>query len=206
MTFQIICISWSLFSLLLPNWSIRNKIQQSLAEYKFSQNTAEKLIDSIHGNFTFTCIHTLRLQKRGFLYETGFLPGHTLFGFWVFFCFLPESVDCERKSLDFEGRTWNGGKCGAIHTKAYLGSITSRCSGNEPALLLLLGPVARSLVSPNRWLRGIKMYRFPWYLTLVSANHASSNPSLGRTERAAEIEPGWCRQQTNTLPRRPRGG
>ena len=25
--------------------------------------------------FTFTCIHTLHLQKRGFLYETGFLPG-----------------------------------------------------------------------------------------------------------------------------------
>ena len=39
-----------------------------------------------------------------------------------------------------------------------------------------LGPVARSLVSANLWLRGIKMYRFPWYLTLVSTNHASSNP------------------------------
>ena len=38
------------------------------------------------------------------------------------------------------------------------------------------GPVVRSLVSVNRWLRGIKTYRFPWYLTLVSANHASSNP------------------------------
>ena len=25
--------------------------------------------------FAFTCIHTLRLQKRGFLYQTGFLPG-----------------------------------------------------------------------------------------------------------------------------------
>ena len=37
------------------------------------------------------------------------------------------------------------------------------------------GPVVRSLVSANRWLRGIKTYRFPWYLTLVSANHASSN-------------------------------
>ena len=23
------------------------------------------------------------------------------------------------------------------------------------------------------------MYRFPWYLTLVSTNHASSNPGLG---------------------------
>ena len=42
----------------------------------------------------------------------------------------------------------------------------------------MLGPVARSLVSANRWLRGIKMYRFPWYLTLVSTNHASSNPGL----------------------------
>ena len=40
------------------------------------------------------------------------------------------------------------------------------------------GPVARSLVNANRWLRGIKMYRFPWYLTLVSTNHASSNPGL----------------------------
>ena len=38
------------------------------------------------------------------------------------------------------------------------------------------GPVARSLVNANRWLRGIKMYRFPRYLTLVSTNHASSNP------------------------------
>ena len=40
----------------------------------------------------------------------------------------------------------------------------------------LQGPVVRSLVSANRWLRGIKTHRFPWYLTLVSANHASSNP------------------------------
>ena len=42
-----------------------------------------------------------------------------------------------------------------------------------------LGPVVRSLVSANRWLRGPKTYRFPWYLTLVSASHASSNPGLG---------------------------
>ena len=41
-----------------------------------------------------------------------------------------------------------------------------------------LGPVARSPVSANRWLRGMKMNRFPWYLTLVSTNHASSNPGL----------------------------
>ena len=38
------------------------------------------------------------------------------------------------------------------------------------------GPVVRSLDSAIRWLRGIKTYRFLWYLTLVSANHASSNP------------------------------
>ena len=38
------------------------------------------------------------------------------------------------------------------------------------------GLVVRSLVSANRWLRGIKTYRFPWYLTLVSANHALRNP------------------------------
>ena len=37
-------------------------------------------------------------------------------------------------------------------------------------------PVAGSLVSANRWLRNTKTYRFPWYLTPVSANHASSNP------------------------------
>ena len=37
------------------------------------------------------------------------------------------------------------------------------------------GPVVRSLVSANGWLRGNKTYRFPWYLKLISANHASSN-------------------------------
>ena len=43
------------------------------------------------------------------------------------------------------------------------------------------GPVARSLVSANRWLKGMKTYRFPWYLTLVSANQASSKPGLVKT-------------------------
>ena len=28
------------------------------------------------------------------------------------------------------------------------------------------------------------MYRFPWYLTLVSTNHASSNPGQDATRRA----------------------
>ena len=48
-------------------------------------------------------------------------------------------------------------------------------------IFIALGPVVRSLVSANRWLRGIKTYRFPWYLTLVRANHASSNPGLDFT-------------------------
>ena len=38
------------------------------------------------------------------------------------------------------------------------------------------GPVAQSRVRANLWLRGIKTYRFPWYLTLVRGNHASGNP------------------------------
>ena len=48
----------------------------------------------------------------------------------------------------------------------------------ETKNLDILWPVARSLVSANRWLRGIKTHRFPWYLTLVGTNHASSNPGL----------------------------
>ena len=42
-----------------------------------------------------------------------------------------------------------------------------------------LGSVARRLVNANRWLRDVKTYRFPWYLSLVSANHASSNRGQG---------------------------
>ena len=53
----------------------------------------------------------------------------------------------------------------------------------SPVRLRVQGPVARSLVSANRWLRGIKMYKFPWYLTLVSTNHASSNPGLVSANR-----------------------
>ena len=37
------------------------------------------------------------------------------------------------------------------------------------------GPVARSMVSANHWLNSIKTNRFLWPLTLVSANHPSSN-------------------------------
>ena len=52
----------------------------------------------------------------------------------------------------------------------------SNSADSDWPVLTGLGPVAQRLVSANRWLRGIKTYRFPWYLTLVSANHASSNP------------------------------
>ena len=51
-----------------------------------------------------------------------------------------------------------------------------RCYYNLQLITNHQGPVVRNLVSANRCLRGIKTYRFPWYLTLVSANHASSNP------------------------------
>ena len=41
----------------------------------------------------------------------------------------------------------------------------------------------KDLVSANRWLRGIRTYSFPWYLTPVSANDASSN----RPQRSADF-------------------
>ena len=55
---------------------------------------------------------------------------------------------------------------------------------HNPCHVRALGPVARSLVCANRWLRGVKTYRFPWCLTLVSANHASRNPGLVNLARA----------------------
>ena len=74
--------------------------------------------------FTFTGIHTLPLKKRGLLYETGFLPGFKFFTsllswFSCVLCVLLFSfgtIHCERKNLDFEGQTWNRGKCGNMHT------------------------------------------------------------------------------------------
>ena len=44
--------------------------------------------------------------------------------------------------------------------------MPTMCLKSLNFVALELGPVARSLVSANRWLRGIKMYRFPWYLNL----------------------------------------
>ena len=43
-------------------------------------------------------------------------------------------------------------------------TCNSEAQSSSPA-----GPVTRSLVSANRWLRGIKMYRFPWY-SMVHGN------------------------------------
>ena len=60
------------------------------------------------------------------------------------------------------------------------------------------GPVARSLVNANRWLRGIKMYRFPWYLTLVSTNHASSNPGQVKMSGSEKIKANM--NTGNTIP------
>ena len=54
-------------------------------------------------------------------------------------------------------------------------------------------PVARSLVSANRWLRGIKTYQFPCRVfTLVSANHASSNPGQAWSEATRRNLKGLC--------------
>ena len=64
----------------------------------------------------------------------------------------------------------------------------------------VLGPVAQSLVGANRWLRGIKMYRFPWYLTLVSTNHASSNPGQDCRSIGVVHEPGVHVLHTSTCP------
>ena len=73
--------------------------------------------------------------------------------------------------------------CGLLLSPAI--NESNKLTAWTASVINLQGPVARSLVSANRWLRGIKMYRFPWYLTLVSTNHASSNPGLvcnrGRT-------------------------
>ena len=77
-----------------------------MAEYKLSQNTDEfqELLEIFWETyrfnsrefFTLTCIYTSRLQKRGFLCETGVLPGLTIstshftcvlsvlfFSFWI---------------------------------------------------------------------------------------------------------------------------
>ena len=68
----------------------------------------QELLEIFRGTYRFSsreflpsldCIDNLLLQKRGFLYETGFLQGFKFstshfIVFWVFFFFLSESIDC----------------------------------------------------------------------------------------------------------------
>ena len=63
--------------------------------------------------------------------------------------------------------------------------LSSRCLKYDETLFLMFdillidqGPVVLSMVSANHWLSSIKINRLPWYLTLVSANQASSNSAL----------------------------
>ena len=91
-------------------------------------------------------------------------------------------------TLDPRPRLWTRDPRPATISRTHTAKIRTRELATKPQTVInvlacrlvfsLLGPAARSLVSANRWLRGIKMYRFPWYLTLVSTNHASSNPGL----------------------------
>ena len=65
--------------------------------------------------------------------------------------------------------------------------IIARMRKHNVMINCFQGPVARRLVSANRLLRGIKTYRFPWYLMLVSANHALSNPGQVHKELLLQI-------------------
>ena len=99
------------------------QIQQSLAEYKFSQSTdfIYRRVPEIAWNILrkvslqFTAIFYLHLHpysslaKTWFLYQTGFGPGFK-FSTSHFICVLNLNILLlilsERKNLDFEGRTW----------------------------------------------------------------------------------------------------
>ena len=111
-------------------------MQQSLAEYKFSQNTdfiyrrvpgiAWNVLKNISLQFTgifYLHLHSYSsLAKMWLSIRNRISPGLKVFHitlyltvFWVTFCFLSESIDCERKSLDCECHNWNRGICGDIH-------------------------------------------------------------------------------------------
>ena len=77
--------------------------------------------------FTFTCIHTLHLQKKWLSTWNRISPGLQVFHIplcpWLIACslgFLSESIDCKQKSFNFEGHTWNWGKSGDIHLTNFL--------------------------------------------------------------------------------------
>ena len=60
-------------------------------------------------------------------------------------------------------------------------SAHDRCNGVN-VVVIVQGPVVRSMVSANHWLSSIKIKRLSWYLTLVSANQASSNSAQVESE------------------------
>ena len=86
-----------------------------------------------------------------------------------------QSFPAGRTPFPFYGR-WADkyGKRELCHVSKLI--VLSMRDGLLAAWGLSLGPVARSPVSATRWLKGIKTYRFPWYLTLVGVSHALSNP------------------------------
>ena len=104
------------------NLSIK-QIQQSLAEYKFSQNTdfiyrrvpgmAWNILRNVSLQFKgifYLHLHPYSsLAKTCFLYQTGFLPGFK-FSTSHLIRVLNLNIHCERKNLDIVGRTWNRGK------------------------------------------------------------------------------------------------
>ena len=47
-------------------------------------------------------------------------------------------------------------------------------------VVILLGPVARSPVSTNRWLRGIKTNMFPWYQKPIRVETCNSRLCAGK--------------------------
>ena len=102
----------------IKKFSVEGVEFQKLLEY------SEKRIVWIHANFLpslafilFPCKNVTFYTKQDFSRALSF-PHHTLFVFWLFFWFLSESTDCERKSLDFEGHQ-NLGKCDDIHTNIF---------------------------------------------------------------------------------------
>ena len=84
-----------------PLDQLKIKYNKAWLNTNLDKTQTEKHIASILGNFTFTCIHTLRLQKRGFLNETGFLPGsHPIWGSECFFVFFLNRLTAnERASI-----------------------------------------------------------------------------------------------------------
>ena len=69
-----------------------------------------------------------------------------------------------------------------------------------PSYLVNLGWDARSMVSANHWLKGIKTGRLLWFLTRVSANHASSNWALVDKTKHSMLRPdlAWFKRILNT--------